>query len=118
MIIAPNIAFIGNCGKDVPFVLANNNEAPVEQGVSFVASLRKCNLIVDHDYVERLSTLGFRNYVGTLLRSESLCERSTIPVTYPSLPLNDRKGLRQQERTDSPRHSAQRPRRTHGWKDF
>ena len=81
MIIALNIVVIGSCGNYPRFELANNNETPFDQGVSLAASLRKCNLAVKHDYVERLSILGFCNYAGTSSRSESLHERSTIPMT-------------------------------------
>ena len=65
MIIALNIVVIGSCGNYLLLELANNNETPVEQGVSLVGSLRKCNLVVKHDYAERLSMLGFCNYTGT-----------------------------------------------------
>jgi len=81
MIIALNVVVIGSCGNYPLFELPNNNETPVEQGVSLAASLSKCNLVVKRDYAKRLSILGFCNYVGTSSRGESLCGRSTIPMT-------------------------------------
>jgi hypothetical protein len=80
MIIAPNVVLIGRCRNDALCGFANNNETPIEQGVSLAGSLRKCNLLVRHDYVKRLSTLAFRNYAGTLSRGESSFGRSTIPM--------------------------------------
>ena len=37
MIIAPNVALIGRCRNDALCGFANNNETPIEQGVSLAA---------------------------------------------------------------------------------
>ncbi len=81
MIIAPKVGYRQGCGNASPIDLANNNETTMQQGVSALGSLRKCNLTVTTDYAKRLSILGFRNYADTSSRSESLRERSTIPMT-------------------------------------